>query len=181
MNHTAVKEIVYDSFGNITEDSNESFKIPLGFAGGLQDRETGLVHFGYREYDPFIGRWTSKDPIGFNGGDSNLYGYVLNDPVNLVDPEGTVWQYILGAIGAYLAYDTITDWYKYLKKSKNNIDQNKEIRTIDDYKKYKKYVKNQLDNSCEIGKETTLDLLKGGYPISKPVDTATGAIYEISK
>ncbi len=58
MNHTVVKEIVYDSFGNITEDSNESFKIPLGFAGGLQDRETGLVHFGYREYDPFTGRWT---------------------------------------------------------------------------------------------------------------------------
>ena len=88
MNHTAVKEIVYDSFGNITEDSNESFKIPLGFAGGLQNRETGLVHFGYREYDPFTGRWTAKDPIGFDGGDTNLYGYVLNDPVNLVDPWG---------------------------------------------------------------------------------------------
>ncbi len=93
MNHTVVKEVVYDSFGNITEDSNESFKIPLGFAGGLQDRETGLVHFGYREYDPFTGRWTAKDPIGFNGGDSNLYGYVLNDPVNLVDPWGLDWVY----------------------------------------------------------------------------------------
>ena len=88
MNHTAVKEIVYDSFGNITEDSNESFKIPLGFAGGLYDPDTKLTHFGYREYDPFTGRWTSKDPIGFKGGDSNLYGYVLNDPVNLVDPWG---------------------------------------------------------------------------------------------
>ena len=91
MNHTAVKEIVYDSFGNITEDSNESFKIPLGFAGGLYDPDTKLTHFGYREYDPFTGRWTSKDPIGFKGGDSNLYGYVLNDPVNLVDPWG-LWD-----------------------------------------------------------------------------------------
>lgn len=31
----------------------------------------------------------SKDPIRFNGGDTNLYGYVLQDPVNLIDPKGT--------------------------------------------------------------------------------------------
>jgi len=34
------------------------------------------------------GRWTAKDPILFGGGDTNLYGYVLNDPVNMVDPSG---------------------------------------------------------------------------------------------
>jgi len=51
----------------------------------LYDKETKLVHFGYRDYDPYTGKWTAKDPIGFEGGDSNLYGYVLGDPVNLVD------------------------------------------------------------------------------------------------
>ena len=50
--------------------------------------DTKLTHFGYREYDPYTGKWTAKDPILFAGGDSNLYGYVLNDSVNLVDPEG---------------------------------------------------------------------------------------------
>ena len=60
----------------------------FGFAGGLYDPDTKLVHFGYREYDPEIGRWLSKDPLLFGGGDSNLYGYVLQDPVNLVDPWG---------------------------------------------------------------------------------------------
>ncbi len=88
MNHTVVKEIVYDTYGNIRNDSNQELEIPFGFAGGLHDRDTGLVHFGFREYDPFTGRWTAKDPIGFAGGDTNLYGYVLNDPVNLVDPSG---------------------------------------------------------------------------------------------
>jgi len=39
-------------------------------------------------YDPVVGRWTSKDPIGFAGGDTNLYGYVTSDPVNFVDPSG---------------------------------------------------------------------------------------------
>lgn len=42
----------------------------------------------YSYYDPSIGRWLSKDPILFNGGDTNLYGYVLQDPVNLVDFDG---------------------------------------------------------------------------------------------
>jgi uncharacterized protein RhaS with RHS repeats len=46
------------------------------------------VRFGARDYDPEIGRWLSKDPILFAGGDTNLYGYVLNDPVNSIDPEG---------------------------------------------------------------------------------------------
>ncbi|NTV30026.1 MAG: hypothetical protein HGA80_08115 [Candidatus Omnitrophica bacterium] len=38
--------------------------------------------------DPATGRWTAKDPIGFNGGSLNLYGYCLEDPVNWVDPIG---------------------------------------------------------------------------------------------
>ena len=85
-----VKEITYDSYGNIISDTNPDFKVPFGFAGGLYDPDTKLVHFGYREYDPEIGRWLSKDPLLFGGGDSNLYGYVLQDPVNLVDPWGLV-------------------------------------------------------------------------------------------
>jgi RHS repeat-associated protein len=54
----------------------------------LHDRDTGLVRFGFRDYDPNTGRWTAKDPIGFAGGDVDLYGYCLNDPINWVDPHG---------------------------------------------------------------------------------------------
>ncbi|NOT77730.1 MAG: hypothetical protein HOP07_01860 [Bacteriovoracaceae bacterium] len=39
-------------------------------------------------YDPSVGRWLSKDPIRFAAGDSNLYGYTFNDPINLIDPSG---------------------------------------------------------------------------------------------
>jgi RHS repeat-associated protein len=85
-----VKRIDHDSFGNIIADTNEAFKIPFGFAGGLHDRDTGLVRFGLRDYDPDVGRWTAKDPIFFAGGDTDLYGYVLNDPVNLIDPSGLI-------------------------------------------------------------------------------------------
>jgi RHS repeat-associated protein len=86
-----IKQLDYDSFGAILSDTNPAFAMPLGFAGGLHDRDTGLVHFGYREYDPAIGRWSAKDPIFFAGGDDDLYGYVQQDPVNLIDPDGRLY------------------------------------------------------------------------------------------
>ena len=59
------------------------------------------MRFGLRDYDPDIGRWTPKDPIGYAGGDNDLYGYCLDDPINGVDPEGltSVWD-VAGKIGA---------------------------------------------------------------------------------
>jgi RHS repeat-associated protein len=94
-----VKRIDYDSFGNIIADTNPAFSIPFGFAGGLHDRDTGLVRFGFRDYDPDVGRWTAKDPIFFAGGDTDLYGYVLNDPVNFIDPKGLFLKTALSAFG----------------------------------------------------------------------------------
>ncbi len=64
------------------------FRIPLGFAGGLHDPDLGFVRFGWRDYDPFTGRWTAPDPLGDAGGDPDWYGYCLDDPVNGVDPLG---------------------------------------------------------------------------------------------
>ena len=83
-----VKRIDYDSFGNILTDTNKALAIPFGFAGGLHGQSTGLVRFGYRDYDPDTGRWTAKDPIGFAGGDTDLFGYVQNNPVNMIDTLG---------------------------------------------------------------------------------------------
>jgi len=83
-----IKKIDYDSFGNIVDDTNSSFEIPFRFAGGLYDKDTGLIRLGYRDYDPDISRWTAKDPMLFESEDTDLYGYCLNDPFNYVDPEG---------------------------------------------------------------------------------------------
>ena len=97
-----VKAIQYDSFGNVVSDTAPHFRIPFGFAGGLYDPETGLIRFGFRDYDPDIGRWTAKDPILFASGTTDLYGYCLNDPVNLVDPLGLYsFQQFLRDTAAY--------------------------------------------------------------------------------
>jgi len=104
-----LKRIEYDSFGNIIQDTNPSFAIPFGFAGGLHDRDTGLVRFGYRDYDPDTARWTAKDPIGFAGGDTDLYGYCLNDPVNFIDPEG-LWVAQVAGMGIGASVNAYNNW-----------------------------------------------------------------------
>jgi RHS repeat-associated protein len=81
------EEIHYDEWGNITSDTSAGFQ-PFGFAGCLFDSDSKLCHFGSRDYDASVGRWLTKDPILFGGGDSNLYGYVLSDPINWIDPSG---------------------------------------------------------------------------------------------
>jgi RHS repeat-associated protein len=88
---TIVQRMDVDEFGRVILDTNPGFQ-PFGFAGGLYDRQTRLVRFGARDYDPEVGRWTAKDPILFQGGDSNLYGYALADPINLRDPDGLAVQ-----------------------------------------------------------------------------------------
>jgi len=98
-----VQRVDYGEFGRVTQDTTPGFQ-PFGFAGGLYDADTGLVRFGARDFDAEVGRWTAKDPIRFAGGDPNLYGYVLGDPVNLVDPDGQlgdVTASVSGGVGRY--------------------------------------------------------------------------------
>jgi RHS repeat-associated protein len=84
----------YDEFGNVSGFGLD--EIAFGFAGGLYDSDTGLVRFGARDYDPLVGRWTSKDPLLFGGQQSNLYVYVGNQPTNVTDPTGTIpWIEVL--------------------------------------------------------------------------------------
>ena len=84
---TVAERIDYDAWGNVTLDTNPGF-VTLGYAGGLRDTATELVRFGARDYDPGVGRWTCKDPVGFAGGAANLYSYVGNEPLGSVDPSG---------------------------------------------------------------------------------------------
>ena len=82
-----VQRMDYDEFGNVSVDTNPGFQ-PFGFAGGLYDQHTGLTRFGSRDYDAQVGRWNLKDPVGFLGGDPNLYNYTYADPINFFDPWG---------------------------------------------------------------------------------------------
>lgn len=129
-----IKESLYmDEFGRVLEDSNPGF-IPFGFAGGLYDHDTKLVRFGARDYDPDIGRWLSKDSILFNGSDTNLYGYGLQDPVNKIDPTGNdpvtgglICAALTGLAGTANGVETIRQFRSLLDNfntQKNAIENN---------------------------------------------------------
>lgn len=57
------------------------------YSGKERDDFTGLYYFGYRYYAHWMGGWLSPDPLG-PADDENLYLYVHNNPVNVVDPNG---------------------------------------------------------------------------------------------
>jgi RHS repeat-associated protein len=121
---TVVYRADYSAFGKQTMIIGQADWIPFGFAGGLYDPETLLVRFGARDYDAVIGRWTSKDPILFNGGQANLYVYTANDPMNAGDPRGTgpvgclAMATACGVLSVYDVYDFKSDFDDCMKKAK---------------------------------------------------------------
>jgi len=83
----------YDSFGRLQTQAG-SLAQPFQFSTKRYFADSGLLYFGYRYYAPALGKWITRDPIGEFGG-YNLYAYVLNDPVNWVDPNGLInWGHV---------------------------------------------------------------------------------------
>jgi RHS repeat-associated protein len=96
-----IDHIDYTAFGTATESAaskGDRFK----FTGQQLDSETGLYQDGARYYDPANGRFISEDPIGFGGGDGNLYRYVGNGASNWTDPSGldSEWGAWFGGLAA---------------------------------------------------------------------------------
>lgn len=71
----------------------------FGYTGQRYDAESGLYYYRARHYSPALGRFLQPDPIGTSGG-INLYAYVGNDPLNLIDPSGNIgFTFSIGALG----------------------------------------------------------------------------------
>jgi RHS repeat-associated protein len=77
----------YDPFGNTTSSGGTSTNV-FQYTGRENDGN-GLYFYRARYYSPTFGRFISEDPIGFFGGDANLYRYVWNSPTDFADPFGT--------------------------------------------------------------------------------------------
>jgi RHS repeat-associated protein len=82
----------YDPYGNTISKSGALADVnPFRFSTKYLDAETGLYYYGYRFYNPEIGRWASRDPSSEKGG-LNLYGTVWNSPIRYADPLGLAPQ-----------------------------------------------------------------------------------------
>jgi RHS repeat-associated protein len=79
-------QYTYDPFGHATM-SSEASDNPFQYTGRENDN-TGLYYYRARYYSTELQRFISEDPIGFAGGDVNLYRYVGNNPQIFIDPFG---------------------------------------------------------------------------------------------
>ncbi|MBI2413496.1 MAG: RHS domain-containing protein [Deltaproteobacteria bacterium] len=87
INGNTVWSATYTAFGN-AEVQVATVTNNLRFPGQYLDEETGFHYNWNRYYDPNTGRYTQEDPIGFAGGDDNLYSYASQNSINRKDPKG---------------------------------------------------------------------------------------------
>jgi RHS repeat-associated protein len=102
-------DYVYDALG--TPLTGTAYGNPYLFTGRRYDPESQFYYYRNRYYDPRVGQFTTRDPIGIWGDPGNLgngYAYVGNCPWNLVDPYGydaeSVWQTIKSTYKDYALY-----------------------------------------------------------------------------
>ena len=96
----------YNVYGSIIS-SSEPMENDVNFTGHKNDPETGLVYMKSRYYDAALCRFISADTMGvrlMNPQTMNRYSYVVNDPVNLVDPDGHWGESV------FTSDDVFSDW-----------------------------------------------------------------------
>ena len=111
-----VNHLVYDAFGRVTSETNPAVDSLLLFTARPFDQDSQLQNNLNRWYDASVGRWLSEDPIGFAGGDGNLYCYLGNGPVRQMDPNGlfpivcTCEAMDMIGGGYFFSFDVEADW-----------------------------------------------------------------------
>ena len=92
LSSSALSRVGYEAYGQIrstcTAASGDPDDWQHYFAGYRRDEDTGLYLVRHRVYQPELGCWVRRDPIGYAAGDENLYGYVHGSPTNATDSSG---------------------------------------------------------------------------------------------
>ncbi|WBK01283.1 RHS repeat-associated core domain-containing protein [Methylocystis parvus] len=88
-NWASVWDVIYSPFGAVSAIFDSTTKLDMRFPGQWFQMESGLAYNWHRHYDASLGRYVQPDPIGYVGGRS-LYGYVGQNPLAHVDPDGQI-------------------------------------------------------------------------------------------
>ena len=124
-----VQHIEYVPFGEVfIEERNSIWNTPYLFNAKEFDEETGLYYYGARYYDPRLSLWISTDPLQDKYPSLSTYCYTLNNPLNILDPDGADIVYVnLGGVEVHrIKNDNV---YKtYIQISKSYFDPTKSNR-----------------------------------------------------
>ena len=103
----------------VNPDGIGAFTLNLRFPGQYADAETGLSYNYFRSYDPGMGRYTTSDPIGLDGG-VNTFAYVDSDPLSYIDSDGrAAWWLIPAGLLVYKVGSEAWKFYKFQECVKN--------------------------------------------------------------
>ncbi|MCC7073298.1 MAG: lamin tail domain-containing protein [Deltaproteobacteria bacterium] len=114
---SAVESYSYDVYGAVAAYDSGGDPLPspaswnrFRYTGREWLEAAGVYDYRNRHYSADTGRFLQVDPIRFLGGDPNLYGYVLGDPVTGIDPTGTTinWNELSPDVGAALEQMQLT-------------------------------------------------------------------------
>jgi len=97
---TTQTSYTFEPFGNTTSTGSASTN-SFAYTGRELDA-TGLYYYRARYYNPTLQRFVSEDPLGFGGGDTNLYGYAGGSPANVTDPSGMDYTTYKSVMGPWL-------------------------------------------------------------------------------
>jgi len=90
-----VQNIQYMPFGETFVDMRkENWATPYRFNGKEQDCESGMHYYGARYYDSRLSRFISVDPLADQFPGWSPYNYTLNNPINMIDPDGRAPDWI---------------------------------------------------------------------------------------
>jgi len=134
---------------------------PFRLPGQYYDPETGLHYNYFRYYNPQIGRYITPDPIGLEGG-INLFSYVGNNPVNLIDPQGQ-GPILFRICVALMAADVGYTIYEVDKFAKEQEDTRRKIHDITKSCKTEEDLLKRWDEIEELTKQGT----KAGHNLAK--------------
>jgi RHS repeat-associated protein len=98
---TVTDSYLYRAFGDLVASSGSTVNPYqyVGRKGYIYDGDLDNFQVRARRYDPTMGRWWGRDPIGLAGGDANLYRYVENSATSFSDPSGLVGPVLKEPIG----------------------------------------------------------------------------------
>ncbi|MDY6944026.1 MAG: RHS repeat-associated core domain-containing protein, partial [Pseudomonadota bacterium] len=126
---TVNDEYAYGEYGQVQESPTNTTPNPFRYVGqyGVMDEGQNLYFMRARFYDPEIGRFLNEDPLGFEGGDWNLYAYVMGNPGTATDPLGLMdfggmWKSAVDRAGKYA--DEALNWSaKRIEDAAQHVDR----------------------------------------------------------
>ena len=160
----------YLAYGDIVETVGTG-PTSYAFTARVFDDATGLQYSRARHYDPKVGRFLQQDPIGFAGGDANLYAYTFANPVNYTDPSGEIVPALVlapllvrGALLAWRAYSiaarvdgllkTMGDYGDIINiNSRGNVADSGLVRRVEEVRSQAALLGNPRPDRCQVLQE----------------------------